>query len=226
MREVQTLTPYGPGDAPHRIGNTPSASRSPCPRRRRARRRARSRGGDGAVADRRERLLRRWVGDIDRDPDITVHAPLSARPSPCRHRRRGSRPPARGIAAPKRYTCSSSRRRPSPRPSRCRPAPRRPRSTSTGPDRRRARSRLRPHRLDEPRHLRQRDHRRFVHDHDVVRQPAAAVVTEAAVAVRTPSEQPVHRRATSSASSSGGGSACETPSRVRASACTDSWSRA
>ena len=54
--------------------------------------------------------------------------------------------------------------------------------------------RLRPHRLDQPRHERERDHRRLVDDHDVVRQPVAAVVAEAAVAVGAPAEQPVQRR--------------------------------
>ena len=53
---------------------------------------------------------------------------------------------------------------------------------------------LRPHRLDQPRHQRERDHRRLVDDHDVVRQPVAAVVPEAAVAVGPPAQQPVQRR--------------------------------
>ena len=51
-----------------------------------------------------------------------------------------------------------------------------------------------PHRLDQPGHQRQRHHRGLVDDHDVVRQPVAAVVAEAAVAAGPPAEQPVQRR--------------------------------
>ena len=48
--------------------------------------------------------------------------------------------------------------------------------------------------LDEPRHHRQRHHRRLVDDHDLVGELVAAVVAEAAVAARRPSEQPVDGR--------------------------------
>ncbi len=50
---------------------------------------------------------------------------------------------------------------------------------------------VRADRLGQPRHLRQRHHRGLVHDHDVVRQPLAAVVAEAAAAVGPPAEQAV-----------------------------------
>src|SRR5439155_19384865 len=49
-------------------------------------------------------------------------------------------------------------------------------------------------RFDEPGHERERDHRGLVHDHHVMRQPLAAVMAEAAVAVRAPAEKPVQRR--------------------------------
>ena len=55
-------------------------------------------------------------------------------------------------------------------------------------------ARVRAHRLDQPGHQRQRHHRGLVDDHDVVRQPVAAVVAEAAVAARAPAEQAVQRR--------------------------------
>ena len=54
--------------------------------------------------------------------------------------------------------------------------------------------RVGPHRLDEPRHQRQRDHRGLVDDDHVVREPVAAVVAEAAVAAAAAAEQPVQRR--------------------------------
>ena len=53
---------------------------------------------------------------------------------------------------------------------------------------------LRPHRLHQPRHERERDHRGLVDDDDVVGQAVAAVVAEAAVAVGAPAEEPVQRR--------------------------------
>jgi hypothetical protein len=53
---------------------------------------------------------------------------------------------------------------------------------------------LRPDGLDQPRHLRERHHRGLVDDHDVVREPVAAVVPEPAVAPGPPAEQPVQRR--------------------------------
>ncbi len=55
-------------------------------------------------------------------------------------------------------------------------------------------TRLRANGLDQPGHHRQRDHRRLVDDHDVVRQSVRAVVTEAAVAAGKPAEEPVERR--------------------------------
>ena len=53
---------------------------------------------------------------------------------------------------------------------------------------------LRAHRLEQPGHLGERDHRGLVDDHDVVGQPVAAVVAEAALAVRAPAEQAVQGR--------------------------------
>ena len=52
----------------------------------------------------------------------------------------------------------------------------------------------RPDGLGEPRHQRQRHHRGLVDDHDVVGQPVAAVVAEAAVGAGLPAEQAVERR--------------------------------
>ncbi len=54
--------------------------------------------------------------------------------------------------------------------------------------------RLGPQSLQEPRHHRQRDHRRLVDDNDVERQPVVAVVAEPALRVGPPAEQPVQRR--------------------------------
>ena len=55
-------------------------------------------------------------------------------------------------------------------------------------------TRLGSHRLDQPRHQRQRHHRGLVDDHHVVREAVGAVVREAAVASRSPAEQPMERR--------------------------------
>ena len=55
-------------------------------------------------------------------------------------------------------------------------------------------ARLRAHRLEQPGHLRERDHRGLVDDHDVVGQPVAAMVAEAALAVGAPAEQAVQGR--------------------------------
>jgi hypothetical protein len=54
----------------------------------------------------------------------------------------------------------------------------------------------RSHRLEEPGHLRQRDHRDLVDDHDVVGQRVAAVMAEAGAVVGAPAQQPVHRAGT------------------------------
>jgi hypothetical protein len=54
--------------------------------------------------------------------------------------------------------------------------------------------RLGPHRLHQARHQRQGHHRGLVDHHDVVREPVAAVMTEAAVAGRPPAEQAVQSR--------------------------------
>jgi hypothetical protein len=54
--------------------------------------------------------------------------------------------------------------------------------------------RLRPERLEQPRHQRQGHHRRLVDDHDVVGEPLIAVVAKAAVAARPSAEQTVKRR--------------------------------
>ena len=51
----------------------------------------RARGGDRAVADRRERLQRRRIADVDRDPRDVLVPGASAPRSPRRRRRRGSR---------------------------------------------------------------------------------------------------------------------------------------
>ena len=55
-------------------------------------------------------------------------------------------------------------------------------------------SRVGAHGLDEPGHQRERDHRRLIDDHQVVRQAVLAIVGETAVASRPPAEQPVQRR--------------------------------
>ena len=55
-------------------------------------------------------------------------------------------------------------------------------------------SRLAPDGFGQPRHQRQRHHRRLVDDHDVVGQPVPAVVAEAAVGAGLPAEQAVERR--------------------------------
>ncbi len=49
------------------------------------------------------------------------------------------------------------------------------------------------HGVEQPGHHRDRHHRGLVDDHDVVGEPAAAVVAEAAVAARPPAEQAVER---------------------------------
>jgi hypothetical protein len=54
--------------------------------------------------------------------------------------------------------------------------------------------RVAAHRLGEPRHQRQGDHRGLVDDDHVVGQAVRPVVTEAAVAARAPAEQAVQRR--------------------------------
>ena len=54
--------------------------------------------------------------------------------------------------------------------------------------------RLAPDGFGQPRHQRERDHRRLVDDHDVVGEPVAAVVAEAAVGAGLPAEQAVECR--------------------------------
>ena len=54
--------------------------------------------------------------------------------------------------------------------------------------------RIGAHRLQQPRHHRERDHRGLVDHDDVVGQGVAAVVPEAGRGVRAPAQQTVHRR--------------------------------
>ena len=150
-------------------------------------------GGERAGADGRERLLGRRIADVDRDPrDVLVagfergdHAVAVAGADGVRER---VDPGAVAVDVLEHDDALS-------------PGPHDVPEHRAGLDRGQLarvadqhEPRLGPHGLDQPRHQRERDHRGLVDDHDVVRQPVAAVVPEAAVAVGPPAEQAVQRR--------------------------------
>ena len=182
MRAVQPLTPYGPRRCAHSSRKRPQRGQRPRAVAALGRGGDRAGGGHGALAQRLERRLEVVdPGDAGERGDRRVGVALADR---------------------RRQRARRARRSGRPRRARRRASPAAAMSPSTAPasievswpgvadeDQPRAG----PHRLDEPRHQRQRDHRGLVDDHDVVRQAVAAIVAEAAVRAGPPAEQAVQR---------------------------------